>query len=165
MITHLIFDWGDTVMKDYPELTGPMYQWSHVELIEGISVVLPELSVLFTCCIASNAGASDTQDMKMALKRVDVKRYFRYFFTSKDLGVEKPDLNFFKKIIEEIKSVPEDCIMIGNSYDKDIVGAKKAGMKTILFMESITDFNFIFADIIISSIFDLPKAVEKLCLA
>ena len=36
----VLFDWGDTVMRDYPERTNPMVEWEAVEVIEGIPGVL-----------------------------------------------------------------------------------------------------------------------------
>jgi len=29
MIKALIFDWGDTVMRDFPDCKGPMADWEH----------------------------------------------------------------------------------------------------------------------------------------
>lgn len=36
----VMFDWGDTVMKDHPTLTTPMVQWPEVETVEGIEKLL-----------------------------------------------------------------------------------------------------------------------------
>jgi putative hydrolase of the HAD superfamily len=162
MIKALIFDWGDTVMRDYPECKGPMADWEHVELIPYIEDALKILSHNYICCIASNAGFSDTPLMCKALKRVTAEKYFDYFFTSKDLGYEKPDINFFQKIAEEIKINLEECIMIGNDYKKDITGAKTAGMKTIFFNEKNIAGQFPDADMEIHSMMELIKISQKI---
>jgi len=36
MIRALIFDWGDTVMRVFPEFSGPMAHWPRVEAVHGI---------------------------------------------------------------------------------------------------------------------------------
>ena len=36
----VLFDWGDTVMRDHPEITVPMVEWESIEVIEGIADVL-----------------------------------------------------------------------------------------------------------------------------
>ena len=39
-IKALFFDWGNTVMKVFPEYEGPMVSWPKVEKIEGIEELL-----------------------------------------------------------------------------------------------------------------------------
>ncbi len=162
MIRALIFDWGDTVMRDYPECKGPMAEWKHVEWIPFAEDVLKIISKKYICCIASNAGYSNTALMRKALERVGAEKYFHHFFTSKDLGYEKPDPRFFQKIADEIKVNPVECIMIGNDYKKDICGAKTVGMKTIFFNEKNIIGDFPDADKILHSLNDLYDAVKFL---
>jgi len=160
MIKALIFDWGDTVMRDFPDCKGPMADWEHVEWIPFMEDALKILFPKYICCIASNAGYSDSTVMYKALKRIGADKYFHYLFTSKDLGYEKPDPRFFQKIAEEIKTDPSECVMIGNIYEKDISGAKAVGMKTIFFNEKMISGNFSEADIVLHSMKDLPEAVK-----
>lgn len=52
-------------------------------------------------------------------------------FLSEDLGVEKPDILFFKKVFEEIH--PEDksqVMIVGDSLTSDIQGGNNAGIMT-----------------------------------
>ncbi len=153
----LIFDWGDTVMVDYDN-EGPMYTWDKVDDIPGIKEALTELSKKYPCCIASNADYSGREELIRALKRVGVEKYFRNYFSSKDLGYEKPDKRFFLNIANEMHFQPVDCVMIGNNYKKDIEGAKNVGMKTILFCEN-ENGDYPAADIVISSMDRLVGAI------
>ncbi|MBP7497187.1 MAG: HAD family hydrolase [Bacteroidales bacterium] len=162
MIKVLIFDWGDTVMRDFPYKTGPMYNWDFVEWIPGLEEQLKILSVRFITCLASNAGESDTGLMIRALQRIDAAKYFNYFFTSKDLGFEKPDLQFFLSICNNLSCQPFECIMIGNDYNKDIAGAKNSGMFTIYFNENNLSGAFDKADKIINNMSDLISAIKSL---
>ncbi|MDD4847240.1 MAG: HAD-IA family hydrolase [Bacteroidales bacterium] len=158
----IIFDWGDTVMRDFPEKPGPMYTWDTVLWIPGMKNVLESLKNNYTLIIATNAGESDTDAMKRALRRIDAEKYFRYFYSSKDLGVEKPDKRFFINIATEVGIDPEDMMMVGNSYEKDIIGASIAGMKTVFFNEKRRFGDFIHADFIIYSMEDLSLVVSRL---
>jgi len=162
MIKALIFDWGDTVMRDFPELKTPMFTWEHVEYIPDVEQALAALKGRFTMVIATNAGQSDTAAMIKALQRVGADKYFHYFFSSKDLGFEKPDVRFFTTIDQTIHIKPDECIMIGNLYEKDIIGAKDAGMKTILFDEKSSKLAFPKADRLIDSMKLLVDAVRRL---
>lgn len=155
MIKNIIFDWGDTVMRDYPELPGAMCDWEHVELIPGVEPVLQDWSKKYTLIIATNAGVSDTEAMIRALKRVGVDVYFSHFFSSKELGVTKPDPTFFLQVCLLAEVSVNETIMIGNDYEKDIEGAKTAGLKTIFFNEKRREGDFPSADLIISKMEEL----------
>jgi putative hydrolase of the HAD superfamily len=134
-INALIFDWGDTIMRDY-ELPGPMSCWEKVDWIPGAEKALKILSEKYTCIIATNAAHSGTDEMIAALRRVGANKYFQHFFSSQELGFKKPDPGFFSSIAKKLSLVPAECVMIGNMYEKDIVGAKQAGMQTVWFNEN-----------------------------
>ena len=159
----IVFDWGDTLMRDFSLFDGPMADWPHVEAIEGIEDVLPRLHGKYICCVASNAGYSDAELMGRALERVNIRRHFMHLFTSKELGAKKPSPVFFAQIERRIGVPGEECIFVGNDYSKDIVPAKEAGMQTILFSEEMQGFTPC-ADVVIDSMRDLGSAVETLAL-
>jgi FMN phosphatase YigB (HAD superfamily) len=157
----LIFDWGDTVMIDF-DLPGPMESWDRIEWVPGAESSLQQLSTRYFCCIASNSPASDTAGMIRALKIVGADKYFTTFITSKDIGVEKPDLRFFVAVCKQIGYTPEKCLMIGDKYEKDIVGAKKCGMKTILYNKSRLTQPFPLADAVITHMSELAGVIDQL---
>lgn len=49
-----------------------------------------------------------------------------------DTRKKKPDEMPFRKALEKLKVRPEEAVMVGDWYEKDIQGAKKLGMKTVL---------------------------------
>lgn len=131
--THVIFDWGDTLMRDFPEKPGPMADWDVIEVIPGVSKTLEILAQKYILVVATNAGASNTELMKKALNRGCIEHYFSHYFSSKDLGFKKPDVRFFREICHQIQVHESNCVFVGNDYKKDIEGAYAAGMKTIFF--------------------------------
>ncbi len=155
----LIFDWGNTIMKDFG-LPRPMSEWDTVAWIPGAETALKILSENFSCAIATSACHSGTIDMTKALKRVGADRYFHHFFSSKQLGYKKPDPRFFEAISTRLTIDPKKCIMIGDLYEKDIVGAKSAGMKTILLDEKKQDLDFQDADIVINCMDELLNVLR-----
>ncbi len=128
----LVFDWGNTLMVDYPDESGPMVEWSRVAPMKGVNMAIPELAERCACYVASNAKESDAEQMKAAFARLGLERYFSGFYTSKELGACKPDVEFFEKLAEKLECAPEQITYVGDSYENDIVPAKKAGMSTIL---------------------------------
>jgi putative hydrolase of the HAD superfamily len=155
----LIFDWGDTVMRDYG-WDGPMADWPQVALTEGAEDALTSLSAKYRCAIATSADHSDVRAMCKALRRVDAEKYFDDYFASADLGFKKPDPRFFETVALMLKTEPWACVMIGNSYEKDIVGAKKAGMTTILLDEKKACKNTADADFVINNMRELIKILN-----
>lgn len=134
-IKYLIFDWGDTLMRDL-SFEGPMKDWPVVYPIPDIEIALKELAKDFCLCVASNAGDSHSEDIGLALDRVDIRKYFKFIFSSKDIGYEKPNLLFFSEIRTLLNAKPEELVMIGNSCAKDIKGAKLDHWYTIWFNEN-----------------------------
>lgn len=159
-ISALIFDWGDTIMKDFG-CPGPMYQWKKVDWIPRAEAALKILSQQYTCIIATSADYSGTTEMKAALRRIDADKYFHYFFSSIDLGYKKPDPRFFLAITRELGLDPAMTVMIGNNYSKDIVGAKEAGLQTVFYDISHLPGNNPAADVIVHDMYDLIKIIPS----
>lgn len=154
MIKALIFDWGNTIMRDF-DYPGPMWTWEKNEWISGAKGVLTILSKKYCCVIATSADQSNTQDMRKALARIDAEKYFCFFFSQKELGVKKPDVKFFEKTLNLSGFNATEAVMIGDQYEKDIVGAKTAGMQTVLLNEKESADNFPAADFVITNMIQL----------
>jgi len=158
----LIFDWGDTIMRDFPDLPGSMAFWPRVEAISGAAEALAALSPIYPCCLASNAGASDAALMGQALERVGLRQYFRHLYTSKELGAAKPSPDFFLGVCQRVGVDPAACVMIGNDYAKDIAGARAVGIRTVWLAADPGPGPHPAADVIIATLADLPGALSHL---
>lgn len=71
-------------------------------------------------------------ELEEIVERLGIKEYFTEIFTSGKIGYEKPNKYFYKYILEEIEAIAEECIMIGDSYEVDVAGALRSGMRAIL---------------------------------
>lgn len=158
----IVFDWGDTLMRDFLEFKGPMAYWEKVEIIPGVKKALEIISSHYICCVASNAGDSSAEIMELALNRVNIDKYFNHLFTSRELEVSKPNPDFFKQIVNKLKLKPDECIFVGNDYEKDIVPAKAVGLYTVLFSEEDKSGTFTDADYSIHSMNKLHEVIIKL---
>ena len=56
------------------------------------------------------------------------EKYFSKIFTSEN-AKRKPYKEAFLQTIEDLK--PEECVMVGDSLDRDIIGAKNVKIKPI----------------------------------
>ena len=59
-------------------------------------------------------------------------------YLSSDYGCRKPDVRFYRALLEEQKLDPVKCLMIGNDRETDIAGAKAAGMATLYMHTNLT---------------------------
>lgn len=161
-IKAIVFDMGNTLMRIISEYTGPMMHWPRVEPVDGVATALKSLPKTLICCVASNSGISNSDMLGTALGRASLREFFQHVFTSHDLGFEKPDPRFFYKVLEQLDVAPNECIMVGDEYSKDIVGAKSVGMYTVWFAQAPVSKPAPQADAIIGSMAELPTVVAKL---
>lgn len=57
---------------------------------------------------------------------------FAYRLTQNDFAITKPDPRYYERILEAFGVDPQQCIMVGDRLDKDIIPARQVGMKTVL---------------------------------
>ena len=67
----------------------------------------------------------------MKLKKMNIVHLIDFLVTSEEAGKEKPHIEIFDLALFKMKLKPNDVIMIGDSYEKDIIGASNAGIESI----------------------------------
>ena len=72
------------------------------------------------------------------LKHLGLGEEFDGVYLSSDYGCRKPDVRFFRALLEEQQLDPSKCLMIGNDRDTDIAGAKAAGLDTLYMHTNLT---------------------------
>jgi len=60
-----------------------------------------------------------------------LQHYFDAVVTHDDTGVRKPEPKPFLMALDRLKLKPEEAIMVGDWVERDMVGAKKVGLKTV----------------------------------
>ena len=65
------------------------------------------------------------------LHALKLDRFIDFLVTSEEALFEKPHSAIFQLAINKMNLNKNDVIMIGDSYDKDIVGAKNAGIRSL----------------------------------
>ncbi len=81
--------------------------------------------------IASN-GATINAQGRMASTGLD--KFIEHLYISEDMGVNKPEKEFYDICLEGIGVPRETCIMVGDSLSSDMLGAKNAGITSVWFM-------------------------------
>ena len=77
---------------------------------------------------------SDAPRMRawLRLAEMNMTHYFDVVVTLDDTGLLKPNKMPFEKAVKSLKFKPEEILFVGDNPERDILGAKEAGMKTCL---------------------------------
>ena len=67
-----------------------------------------------------------------ALEAVGLAEYFSVVVDSKLAGFEKPDPRIFLPALEALQVAPAEALYVGDLYEVDVVGARRAGMAAVL---------------------------------
>jgi HAD superfamily hydrolase (TIGR02253 family) len=107
---------------------------------------------------------SDAPKMEVWLRIVSLglHLYFDEIITSEDFGVKKPDPKPFRKALEVLGTKPEETLMVGDWPDRDVKGAKAAGIRAVWAKYGDT-FNTkeSGAEFEISDIYDVVGIIQK----
>ncbi len=99
-------------------------------LLQDTIEILEYLKPKYKLHIITN-GFEEIQNNKM--QNSQIADYFDTITTSEEAGVKKPHLEIFEKALQKSNAAPENSIMIGDSYEADIEGAKNAGLHALYF--------------------------------
>lgn len=111
-------------------------------------VLLETLSKKYPLGIISNFSGN----LEKILAEFELTKYFKFVLDSYHVGFSKPDPAIFHEAIKRSGDQAFNLCFIGDNIDRDIMPAKKLGMKTILISQSEKKS---VADITLSSLEDL----------
>ena len=99
--------------------------------VEGAKELLEYLSEKHKLYVVSN-GFSAVQEKRLNIS--GFRKYFNKMFFSEDIGISKPQKEFFDYCFNSLNNPPkEDVILIGDSLSADILGGINYNIKTIWF--------------------------------
>jgi putative hydrolase of the HAD superfamily len=76
-------------------------------------------------------GFMEAQYIK--LESADIKKFFKNIIISEHTGYRKPDVNIFHYAMNASEANGDECLMVGDGLEVDIVGARNAGWDTVYF--------------------------------
>ncbi len=113
------------------------------EAFEGIYDNLAEICDRYKTALISDAQWVFTEP---EIRILGIDRFFKYQIFSSRYGFKKPDERLFNIAMKKLDVKPKDSIYIGDNPARDLIGAKKAGMKFLLFRTSCKNYNGFEAD-------------------
>lgn len=129
----ILFDWGDTVMRDDPASTVPMVEWQTIEVVEGIADVLEYLySSGRRIVLATSASISDEGQIRGALRRGGLDEYFSRIYCFKNTYLPKGEA-FYRHILSDLRIPASQALMVGDGFEKDVLAANAVGIFSVWF--------------------------------
>lgn len=98
------------------------------KLFEGTHELLTYLKSKYQLHIITN-GFNEVQHAKLV--NSGIKKYFDHIITSESVGFKKPNPKVFEFALNLANAKKKESVMIGDSWEADIMGGKKYGMHTI----------------------------------
>lgn len=136
MISVYLFDWGDTLMVDFPDAQGKMCDWETVQAVEGAKETLAALSKNAKVYIATGAADSTEIEIRQAFDRVGLSQFISGYFCKANIGLLKGTPDFLSAILDTLTISPANVAMVGDNFEKDIKPAIMVGIQPIWFAKN-----------------------------
>jgi putative hydrolase of the HAD superfamily len=101
---------------------------SHCPPYENAVPTLEKVTRSYALAVLTN-GPGDVQRTK--LQASGLERFFPVTIASGDIGFGKPDPRIFATALERLGIRANEAIAIGDSLEKDVVGAHRAGLRCV----------------------------------
>ena len=116
-------------LADYRNaVVADLYERTKVETAQSVEV-LRELKKQYPMVLVSNFYGN----IAVVLREFGFEGLFDHIIESAVVGVRKPDPQIFTLGVEALGLKPEEVTVVGDSIDKDIIPARKAGCQTVWF--------------------------------
>ncbi|HDN62352.1 MAG TPA: HAD family hydrolase, partial [Candidatus Bathyarchaeota archaeon] len=99
-----------------------------VEAFPETEEVLEYLKGRYRLAVISNASS---ELPRYAIKRLGLESYFEVIVLSRDIGIRKPSPEIFKFTLQKLRLSSFQAVHVGDSMEKDVLGAKRVGMKAV----------------------------------
>ena len=120
----------DVELADHLSVDYMFYSPRIVRLVPGAMELLEYLKPKYHLHLITN-GFQEVQDTKLSLS--GMKPFFETRTVSEEIGVKKPNPEFFYYALRKANAKSEESIVIGDEMAVDIDGARVAGIDQIFF--------------------------------
>lgn len=173
--------WGDYILTDFgfdPEKLMPhceeiAHMWEvtyyHRRLRPRVAEMLQELKDMgMKLGVISNTAA--LYQVFDSLEEYGIRGFFQDVTLSSVTGFRKPCRDIFTVSLRQMRSQPEECVYVGDTVSRDVIGSKKAGFAAAIQIGSqltkekdaqVADAT-LRADVVIEDIYETAEAVRQM---
>lgn len=122
------FDFPREALEPHCEEIAHMWEVTHyhrrlrprvVPMLEGLKEMGIKLGI-----ISNTAALYQVFDI---LKEYGIRDYFQDVTLSSVTGFRKPCTDIFTVALRQVQSEPEECVYVGDTVSRDVIGSKRAG--------------------------------------
>lgn len=118
---------GEVVRETLLALHRERHLWGGMH--PGTPAALARLrSAGYRLAVVSNSDGRAEE----ALASLGLREHFEFVIDSLVVGVEKPDPRIFTIALERMGLAPSEAVYVGDLYEVDAVGARRAGLEVVL---------------------------------
>ncbi len=113
--------------------TAASYRQAYVDArraVDGAADLLNALHSRTRIAIVTNNLVAEQREK---LRHCGLDRHVDLLIASEEAGVSKPDPAIFQLALDKLGCRAEDAVMVGDSWENDVVGAHAAGIRAIWF--------------------------------
>ena len=149
---------ADLVKKSYTLEVG---SWLIFPGVEAMLQQIRDLGMRVGLC----SNARSDWAVRDIVEQLNLARYFDSIVTSAAVGFRKPRPEPFQQILRLLGLQPNEAVMIGNSVEADVAGARSLGMKTIhVTYGDESEQGSVDPDATVSTVEDIIPAIRRLSL-
>lgn len=108
-----------------------------IKLVKGFEKIIP--------FVENYKKAVITEDIleitNLKLKKFNLNNFFESVITSDIIGEMKPSIEYYKHVFKKFNVEPNECLVIGDNFEKDLQIAKELGATTVCFNDNRADFS------------------------
>lgn len=125
-----------------------------VELFDNVEDILSKLKQKYSIGTITNGNAS--------LEKIGIKKYFDFEIKASDVGYMKPNKEIFQAAVDKANCIPSQMVHVGDSYEKDIIGAMSLNMNYIWINHNNLIKDNIESRYVINSFDEIMNVLEKM---
>jgi putative hydrolase of the HAD superfamily len=103
-------------------------------LAQNVRAGLAALADRYRLAVISDTGFSPGRAIRKVFQMYDIARYFTDYSFSDENRKSKPDPYAFTSVLDRLGATPAESLHIGDTEPTDIVGAKRLGARTCLYV-------------------------------
>ncbi len=117
---------------------------THLSLYEDAFAIIEWLKCQGHILGIITNGVLEAQKNK--IRSLGIEDKFDTIIFAREFGkkYEKPSPKPFKYFLNKFNFLGKECIFVGDTYETDIIGAKKVGMQTMLIQRDVSSSQFFF---------------------
>ena len=170
--------WGDYILTDFdfpreqllPHCEEIAHMWEityfHRRLRPRVADMLGELKEMgLKLGVISNTAA--LYQVFDSLEEYGIRDFFQDVTLSSVTGFRKPCRDIFTVSLRQVRSEPEECVYVGDTVSRDVIGSKRAGFAAAIQIGSkLTKEKdqalekALAPDVVIEDIYDVAQAVR-----